>query len=166
MVFAPFEILIKNDGLGAFDEVEKRADTMGSRVGGVFRKLTSPAAIATAGVAAIGAAIFAINNRIGQATEIRNFARIAQINTEALQEWGYAARLSGGDTEDFVDALREMQLRLAEAAALASGPAVDALNLLGLKLEELQELDSIGQFELLRDAIAAVEDPAQRLFSR
>ena len=57
-----------------------------------------------------------------------------------------------------------MQLRLAEAAALTSGPAVDALNLLGLSLEDLEGLDAPGQFDLLRNSISEVEDPAQRLF--
>ena len=137
---------------------------MGSRVRGVLGKLKSPAVLAGVGIAGIGLAVGALNNRIGKAAEIRNFARIAQVNTKALQEWGNATRFTGGDTEDFVDAIREMQLRLAEAAALTSGPAVDALDLLGLSLKDLEGLDAPAQFDLLRNAISEVEDPAQRLF--
>ena len=54
------------------------------------------------------------------------------LSAEALQEWGYIAEQSGGSIEDVADAAREMQLRLAEAAELGTGPAIDALEILGV----------------------------------
>ena len=62
------------------------------------------------------------------------------------------------------DAIREMQLRLAEAESLGTGPAVDGLRLVGLTLKDLDGLNAPAKFALLRDRISEVEDPAKRLF--
>jgi len=117
----------------------------------------------------VGVAAGAVGAFVGEllrtADELDTLSNISGASAEALQEWGYIARESGGSAEDVADAFREMQLRISEAAALGSGPAVDALDLIGVSLEHLRGLRPDQQFEILRDAIASVEDPAQRLFA-
>ena len=53
---------------------------------------------------------------------------------------------------------------LVEATSHGTGPAIDALNSLGISLDSLRGLAPEKQFEILRDAISQVQDPAQQLF--
>ena len=113
---------------------------------------------------AIGSALSFANSALEAADELQALSDRVGVSAEVLQEWQYIAVATGSDADDVADAFREMQLRLSEAAQLGSGPAVDALNLLGLTLQDLEGLDPARQFELLRNAISEVEDPADRLF--
>lgn len=124
---------------------------------------------ASVGIAAFGAAAVAglgllINSTLESTEEIDNLSKRAGISAEQIQIWGRIAEESGAEADDMADAVREMQLRLAEATSLASGPAVDALNLLGLSLEDLNELPVDEQFNSIRDALSQVEDQSQRTF--
>jgi hypothetical protein len=83
---------------------------------------------------------------------------------QKLQEWQYAAQLSGLETNTFNMALQRFTRRAAEAAN-GTGEAEGALKFLGLQLR-----DSDGRMrsttELLpevADKIAALEDPAMRV---
>ena len=57
-----------------------------------------------------------------------------------------------------------MQLRLAEAAKLGSGPAVDAMKLLGISLSDVATLSADERFLLIRDRLSDVTDESERLF--
>ena len=121
-----------------------------------------------AGPAGIGAALTALGALIakgaGTAQELREMSIISGLATDDLQAMSDAAKAGGGSVDDVADAAREMQLRLAEAAKLGTGPAVDALKLLGLTLDDIPLRDTNAAFALLRDRISRVEDPATRLF--
>ena len=135
----------------------------GLELGGLtdgLEKFAGPAAIGAA-VAGVGA--FALNT-FNATQEISQLSNISRINTEDLQAYGIVAERSGGSIEDVADASRELQLRLSEAASLGSGPAVDALNLLGVSLQDIQNLKPEESFALIRDRISEIEDPAQRAF--
>ena len=154
------------DGLrGATRKVGEEGD----RSSGKLQQLTAtirrfgPAArtAALAGVAAIAAVGAAA---VGRATEIERLSKIARTGAEDFQRLEYQVAQTGGEGEDLADVLREMTLRLAEAESLASGPAVDALRLLGISLEDLEGVPAPERLALLRDRISEVEDPSQRLF--
>ena len=160
--------------IGRFiDQTKPGVDSAERRVGGLRGALqrVTPSArtagLAIAGIAAAGVAIGVklVADVISTSRELSAFAERAGASAEALQTWGRIAEESGGSVEDVADAMREMNLRLAEAASLGSGPAVDALDLLGLSLEDLKELEPEEQFRLIRDAIAAIEDPALKTFA-
>ena len=147
------------------DSAGRNIDKTTKKTGGL-RKASAAAgvavgAIAVAGVG-IGTALFAEMLDASQA--IDNLSNTSKFGVENLQALGLIAKKSGGDIEDIADASREMQLRLAEAATLGSGPAVDALNLLGVSLEDIQKLKPEKQFELIRDKLSEIEDPAERAF--
>ena len=140
------------------DNTEKKVSRLG--------KAGRATAIGIAGIAAAagGLAVKLGTDVVEATTELRKLSTISGVSAEKLQVLGRIAERTGGDTEDVADAFREMQLRLSEATGLGTGPATDALNLLGVSLHELNLLDAPAQFDLLRDAISQVEDPSRRLF--
>ena len=140
------------------DRSEQKTGLLG-KAGGV-----AGAAIAAGAVAGATALVKFTGDTIQAAANIDNLANVSQLGVENLQAIAAVAERSGGNIEDVADAAREMQLRLAEAARLGSGPAVDALNLLGVSLDELDALTPAEQFDLLRDRISEIEDPAERAF--
>ena len=126
-------------------------------------QVAGPALIGLGGAAVAGIATL-VSQTVSASKEIDNLARSSGLGAEGIQIFGRIAEESGGDMEDVADAAREMQLRLTEAANLGSGPAVDALRLLGVTLEELEGMNPAEQFALLRDRLSEVEDPARRAF--
>ena len=165
---AELDILIKAREITgqAFARVGRNADEM---TGSLDRGASAAArlgkglniAAAAGGAALVGLGKAALDN----AEELAGLSRLSGATARELQVLGEVAKRSGGSAEDVADAYREMQLRLSEAAQLGSGPAVDALNLIGVSIRDLRALDPAGQFELLRDAISEVKDPADRLFA-
>ena len=148
---------------GQVDDFAEKSNSRLGRLGSAAKAAALP--IAAIGTAAVGAGVALVSNFIEGATEIDNLSKRAGISAESLQVWGRVAAASGGNAEDITDAIREMNLRLAEAATLGSGPAVDALNLVGLSLEDLQNLKPEEQFALIRDRLSEIEDPALRTFA-
>ena len=140
-------------------------DNTESKVG-KLGKAGKAAALALGGlaVAGVAAGVKLVGSFLETADELRAMSVASGASVESLQVLGRIAERTGGSAEDVADAFREMQLRLSEASTLASGPAVDALEVLGLSLSDLEGLDAAAQFDMLRDAIASVEDPSQRLF--
>jgi len=116
------------------------------------------------GVAGVAAGAKLVGSFLESAQQIQKWSTVTGVSGEQLQVLGKIAKAGGGDIEDVADGFREMQLRLAEFAELGSGPAGDALNIIGVKLEDIKDLKPEKQFDLLRDAIAKVKDPAKRLF--
>lgn len=124
----------------------------------------SPLAVAGAAAAAGAALVGFVADTLDTASNLQDLSDRSGLSAESLQVLGRVAQQSGGDIEDVADAGREMQLRLAEAALDGAGPAATALGHLGLSIADLQGLDAAATFELLRDRLSEVEDPAHRLF--
>lgn len=149
-----------------FNSAARNADNLTGSLEGSTRAASKLGPALTAGAAAAGAAIVGFGTAaIGSARDLQQLSNLSGASAESLQVFADIAKASGGTAEDVADAYREMQLRLAEASSLASGPAVDALNLLGLSLADLEGRTADEKFLVLRDAIASVEDPAARLFA-
>ncbi len=166
MASVPVELVLKGGGqveasLGrveaSIDRVEKGVS---QKIAGAFSKVAKGGALAaTAAVVGFGKAA------LESAVEIRNLSKISGASTDALQRLGRIAKQSGGDADDVADAFREMQLRLAEVAELGTGPAHDALKIIGVSLADLEGMSPDQTFDTLRDAISQVEDPALQLFA-
>ena len=136
---------------GPLGAITKRAGLAVAAIGGI------------AGVA-VAAGVALVDHMAEGARQLLNVSEATGVSTDALQAWGLAAERSGGSAEDIQDAVREMSLRLGEAAELGSGPAVDALDAIGISLSDLQALAPEQQFDLLRDSLSSIEDPARRVF--
>lgn len=162
---ASFDIIIRarDQTAQAFASASRSSDTLGAKMAQTVKtvaKLGAAAGVAAAaGVVKLGADAFSTARELGE------LSRVAGVSGHHLGVLGELAERSGGSAEDVADAYREMQLRLSEATSLASGPAVDALRLLGLTTDDLADMPATDQFALLRDRISEVEDPANRLFA-
>ena len=163
------------DAERAFDDLTTAVDDTGTAAGetsGLLGGIGGPsgvagkAALGVAGVAAAGLAIGTklVGDLFDTTAEIDNLSKASGLSVTNVQILGRVAEDSGGDITDVADAAREMQLRLAEAAELGSGPAVDALDILGLTLEDVAELSADERFALIRDRLSETEDQAKRTF--
>lgn len=83
------------------------------------------------------------------------------ISVEALSELRYAAAMADVEMEALETGVRRMQRTLG-AATEGSSEAIDAFRGLGMSVEELINLTPDQQLAALADAIAGVDDPAQR----
>ena len=143
-----------------------KAGTDGSASVGKIGGAAKAVGVALGGLAvgAVAGGVAIVKSSIESGRELRGLAQAARLNVEDLQAMGAVARETGGSVEDIADASRELQLRLSEATSLGTGPAVDALNLLGLGIEHIQNLSPEKSFALIRDRLSEIEDPAQRAF--
>jgi len=79
------------------------------------------------------------------------------VSAQALSELGYAAELSGSDLDQLGTALFRMRRRIANAAT-GTGPAVRALDALGLSAERLTQLSPEQQFEEMVGTLGQIEN--------
>ena len=112
--------------------------------------------------AAIGVGVGALvlqTDRVGQmAAELRAISLETGIATDELQRLQLQVRATGGELD--IDELRELNIRLGEAAVAGTGTAAEALELLGFNARQVSSRDLP---ELLR-AIEALESREQRQF--
>ncbi len=98
------------------------------------------------------------------ATEIERTAKQYGLSAQALQEWQFAARATGGEAESIQEIFKELSIRITEVAETGTGPATDALTLLRLRASDLKKLAPEKQMELLADRISQVADAGTRFF--
>ena len=118
--------------------------------------------VAGVGVAGAIAGVAIVGNFLAGATELSNFSRRTGLSAEALQRFGFAAERSGSSIDAVVGLTGTLAERLLEVEAGSEDVAAQFAGL-GLSVEELQGLNAEEQFLALADAIAAVEDPTERL---
>ena len=97
------------------------------------------------------------------ADQINKAAISAGVTTNALSELAFAAKLSNIDLNSLTTSLRFMQKGLAEAR-IGTGEAKRALELLGISVKTISDLDPDKQFEFFADAIASIKDPADKAY--
>jgi TP901 family phage tail tape measure protein len=115
-------------------------------------------------MAAIGSAVFvpmlgAVKVFASTGSALNDLSTRTGVSAETLSELGFAAEQSGTSLNSLGAALYRMSRRIANAAT-GSGPAVRALQDLGINAEWFAQLDAAAQFRMLADALNAVENPA------
>ncbi len=93
----------------------------------------------------------------------KSAARIG-FSVESMSSLGFAARQSGAEAADLEAGMRKLA-RTVTAADKGSKAAADSLAAIGLTASELQRLSPEGQFKLIADRIAAIQDPTRRAAS-
>ena len=83
-------------------------------------------------------------------------------STEALSELQYAAKLSDVDNETLSSSLEKLNVKLAETATGAGGPAAEALHKLGLNAKTLVGEGPVEAFKDIAAAMETIPNPAQR----
>lgn len=85
------------------------------------------------------------------------------LSTDALQKWGYAAKLNGSDSEAFTGGVVKLSKGLADVAT-GKGPAVDAFNALGISLNDpaVKSKDLNAILNLVANKFSAMPDGAKK----
>lgn len=110
-------------------------DTLEKFDKGLDAAVVSLTAVVVAAAAA-GAAIFAFTNKTANSNdEIAKFAKRIDIDVEALQEWGFAARLNGGSIDSMNSSLENLN-RIASETSRGLGAGVEVFGILGMSVTD------------------------------
>ena len=140
----------------AMDRVKSGARSAGKIVKAGF-------AAATAAVGALsGALLVASKDVLKFGDQIHKANLRLGISTEALSQLRHAADLSGVSFESLQNGLRYMERQLSEVAAKGKGPAKEALDALGLSIQDLRGLKPETQFEIISEQLSKVADSTDK----
>lgn len=150
------ELFTKDDRLRkGLESARKRLTAFGRFAAGIGAKMFAGGA---AVVGTLTAAVFKFA-KIGD--QLDKMSARTGFSTEALSELGFAAEQSGSGIEDLEAGIKGMQRQILNAERGLS-TAVDTLDDLGLKFEDLDGLSPDKQFELIAQRISEVEDPSKK----
>jgi hypothetical protein len=117
-------------------------------------------------MAAIGSAVLApllgaakVFSTVGDS--IAKMAKRTGFSVETLSGLAFAASQSGSSIEDLEKGVRRMQRTIVDAAT-GMASAKEALEMLGLTAEDLQQLSPEEQFRLIADRLAGIQDPTTK----
>jgi hypothetical protein len=115
------------------------------------------------GLAAATAGIYKINEQLGILGQTAALANRTGFDPKFIAAWGYAVEQTGGNAEQAAEALSEINLRFGEATT-GSGPLLEALDIMGLKLSDIETLSPEDKILKLSEAIATLPK-AQQAFA-
>ena len=149
-----------------FQSGMKRANGMlsqlGQKLGITDRQLKTMAKTAAAAAAAffafkkVGAMLQETAQRID---DLAKRARALGAEVNQVAQLTFASALAGGDEQRFFSTMGRLMLNLGQASATTK----TALSTLGLSVEELANMSPIDAFLALQDALAGVENQAERM---
>ena len=125
---------------------------------GALGAVGTAAAAAAAAVAAVGAAVV---HMAASNDEIAKMAATLGTTAEELQIVVGALGMGGVGADQAAQAIRDLNLRLGEAA-LRGGAAGEALDRLGLSAQELERLPLAERFALIADRLQGIESQSLR----
>ncbi|HVJ27430.1 MAG TPA: hypothetical protein VM493_07790 [Vicinamibacterales bacterium] len=144
----------------SFDDKElKKGD---KAVDGLADKLASLGKLLVAGAVVQGVTSF-VTELANQANALKDHAASLGISTDQLQQWQYAASLSGSDAETLTASLGKLQKAVALSAD-GTGPAADAFRSLKVSLKDAHGATR-NVSDIFGDAAAAlskIENPTER----
>lgn len=119
------------------------------------------AAIGAAAIG-VGGALFGLaENSAGALAAIDDLAKRSGHSAKDIQRLQFAAQQGGASADEMTAALRKLQLSLVDAGK-GSGPASDALDVLGIKFEDIADLGAEDALGVIADALQTIHDPALR----
>lgn len=150
------------------DKVKDAAKNVDEEGGGGLRNfgVTAGKAFAAAGAAALAAsvAIFKLVDSVTSANdEIIKQAKVAGISTEAYQRLSFAAKISGTNIKSLTIASKTVALGLSDAVTKGTGPMVEGLELVGLRIEDVIGLPFEEQLGVFADAISGLGTESEKL---
>lgn len=134
---------------------EQKLKAWGASIAGVGARL---AGLGTAALTAFfgDAKVFA-----DMGSDLLDMSQRTGVSVEALSELGFAADQSGADMQTLEGGLRRMQQLIADAAG-GSASARQALDRLGISVEDLSRLSPDQQFKLIADRLSQINNPTMR----
>lgn len=122
------------------------------------------AAVGVAAAAAGAALGVAVKGAIDNADQMGELAQSVGVSVEALTSLGYAAKLSGTDTETLATSLRTLSQNMLTVAQGSTGPVTAAFNALGVSIKNADGSLRASDTVLLdvADKFARMEDGATK----
>ena len=131
-------------------------------VGSALAALATPAGLATAAIGAlVGGLAASIKSFVSTGDEIQKMATRTGFSTEALSEMRHALQISGSDIKGFENGIRRMS-GFIEDSKDGLATSTDALDKLGISVEDLQGLSPEESFRVLSSAIADLPGEVQK----
>lgn len=151
---------LEKDTQRAINNSTKAVTSLSKSLGGIGGTATKVAGLL--GVS-LGVRAFTgfLKGAVESADAIGDLSQRLGITAEALQELGYAAKLSGADQDALVAAFRGMTKIMGDAAE-GSKTAKAEFVALGLSFEQLKGKAPDQVLEILLDTIGRIRDPLQR----
>lgn len=113
----------------------------------------------TAAAAAMGYAILKTLDSAGQLIDVSKALGISAVNLQALQ---HAAAQAGVSADTLSATLIKLSGNLGSALSKGTGPAIDALNRLGIPLQQIASAKPDEQFRLIANELNKMTNPAER----
>ena len=150
------------------DGVKESAENIDKEGGAGVRNFgaTAAKAFAAAGATAVAAAvgIFKLVDSVTSANdEIVKGARVAGLGTDEYQRLGFAAKISGTNIKAVSIASKTVARGLNDAATKGTGPFVEGLELVGLRLEDVADIPFEQQLGVFADAIGRLDSESEKL---
>ena len=150
---------------GFFSKMQGRFQGAASKipiVGSALAQLATPAGAATLAIGAlVGGLAASIKSFVSTGDEIQKMATRTGFSTEALSEMRHALQISGSDIKGFENGIRRMS-GFIEDSKDGLATSTDALDKLGISVQDLQGLSPEESFRVLSSAIADLPDEVQK----
>lgn len=147
------------------DETNEKIDELGDIDLGSLSKLgTSLTKYVTAPIIGAVTALATLTVKSAEtADELGDTAQKLGISVEALQEWNYVAKLLAVDNEQLQKAFVKTNSLLGDLASGNTSTATAALEKLGLTYDDLKGKNVEQAFDMIRNALASLEDETLRV---
>lgn len=148
-----------------FNKAKKAGESSGSVIDKAYNAVSLTLAAAVTAIGTVVGGIAALTQHVTQgAVETANYATALGISAEQLNVFELAARRAGGDVDGLREGIRTAQEGISEFVNLGSGPAAEALQVLGVSLTDTQgrTRDIAQAFPELVTALGQVSNDADR----
>lgn len=126
----------------------KQATKWGADVGQSFANGAKTVATSSLAIAGSAAAIgYAVKASLDNIDEMTRLAGNLSIPVERFQELSYAAKLSGSEMDKVADVIKDISVRVQDAAFSGGGPMVDFFTQINQKASDWAQLRPDQQFE-------------------
>ncbi|MFC4712228.1 phage tail protein [Planococcus dechangensis] len=153
---------LKDEASKGLDQVDGKAEKTGSKFGGMAKGIAVAGAAVGAAAIGAGAALFGMAGKAGDhADRLLDLNAITGMSTTSIQEWNQVAKVAGVDTETMTKASSKLTKSM-NILETGTGKGADALKGLGVTYDELNAATPDQQMDMLTNALAGIEDPAER----
>ena len=142
------------------DKFEKKTANAAKSVTGFAKKTLAIGAgflVARAGVAAFTASI-------DRLTKLGDISKSLNVSPDFIRGLKLGADEVGESFEKAQDLIKEFNIRVGEASALGTGPAVEALEKLGLTVDDIFDSSPEERFFKVAEALSKVSDQSEKIF--
>lgn len=154
---AAYVELFLNDSklVRGLNKASKKLKAFGDTITGWGKKMAAAGAAITAPLVASGQSFASMGDQMLKMTQRTG------VSVETLSALTYAADVSGVSADALEGSLRRMQKTIV-AAAQGSESASDALEQVGLTIDDLRGLSPDQQFKLIADRLSQIQSPAAK----